>query len=114
MKTKINTSTLPGLALLFILGEEATKILTTHALDKKEDEKHIFDIDLKIDGKEYDFLVLVEQYQKNLERMIDLEVNSRLESKFNELTDKLSFISSMFDAAKAKIKSELNLTEDDY
>jgi hypothetical protein len=46
--------------------------------------------------------------------MIDLEVNSRLESKFNELTDKLSFISSMFDAAKAKIKSELNLTEDDY
>jgi hypothetical protein len=35
MKTKINTSTLPSLALLSILGEDAIKILITHALDKK-------------------------------------------------------------------------------
>lgn len=71
---------------------------------EKDDDGYIFDIELKIDGVEFDFSNVINQLISSQNEIVEKEVKERLKDKFYDIISKSNEIIENLDYINTKIE----------
>lgn len=104
MKVKIGTSGNLFWALCEIIGKDWGKGKELVQNAEKDDDGYIFDIELKIDGVEFDFSNVINQLISSQNEIVEKKVKERLKDKFYDIISKSNEIIENLDYINTKIE----------
>lgn len=104
MKVKIGTSGNLFWALCEIIGKDWNKGKKVVENAEKDDDGYIFDIELKIDGVEFDFSNVINQLISSQNGVVEKEVKERLKDKFYDIISKSNEIIENLDYINTKVE----------
>ena len=105
MKVKIGTSGNLFWALCKIIGEEWDKGKELVENAEKDDDGYIFDIELKIDGVEFNFDSIITGLLQRQNEEIKRQVQYELEDKFYDIINKAQDIVDDLDEISDELKN---------